>query len=290
MRRSVLIFLAWTTFCASPARAQEFETKDDFDTKHIFGFTEGTAINAPDEREAEFVTTAHFLKRGGGLYRAAEQEATAEGALTQGLGYELTLHGAAVQTRGAAGLDPLRQVNFSGLSVEPKFIVLSRDSAPIGLAVSLQPEWERIDAVSGRGARSFALPARLMADAAWGGRFYAGANLLYAPEWDREAGAPAARGALFGATGALAWRLAPQISLGGAVEAYAATRSLGLGAPAGTAVYLGPTFFARLAPNLFIAGAWSIQVGGRPVAGGLEDYNQTEFSRHKARLTLGFAL
>ncbi|MCW2316561.1 hypothetical protein M2322_002109 [Rhodoblastus acidophilus] len=279
----MIFLLVHLALRATPALA------GDFDTKHIFGFTEGTDINAPDEREAEFVTTAHVLKRGGGRYRAVEQQATAEGALTQALGYELTAHGAAVDARGVTGLDSLRRVEFSGLSAEPKFVVLARETAPFGLAFSIEPEWSRIDATSGRRAQGFSAGMRLMADAALGERLYAGANLIYEPEWRREAGAPLAKGALFGATGGLTWRFADRLALGGEVEGYAATESLGLAAPVGTAVYVGPTFFVRLASNLFCAGAWSVQVAGRPAAGRLDDYNGAEFSRHKARLTVSVA-
>jgi len=280
---------AWAWACAAPALADE--GADGFDTKHIFGFTEGTDINAPDEHEAEFVTRANWVKRGGGLFRAASQQATAEGAFAPRIGYEFGLHGAATQTRGVAGLDPLSQVNFSGLSAEPKFVLLARTAAqPVSVALSVEWEWERIDSVSGRIGSSFEWPVTLMADVRLTEKLYAGANLLYAPERQHENGTPVSRNALFGATAALTWRLTPQICAGGEVEAYAATQSLGLGAPVGTAFYLGPTVFARLAPNLFVAGAWSAQVGGRVAADRLDDYNQTEFSRQKARLTIGVAL
>lgn len=283
MRRGLIFLLVEVALSAASARA------DDFDTKHIFGFTEGTDINAPDEREAEFVTTAHVLKRGGGRYRAVEQQATAEGALTQALGYEVTAHGVAVDTRGVAGLAALRRVNFSGLSVEPKFVLLARETAPFGLAFSIEPEWSRIDATSGRPAQGFSAAMRLMADAKLGERLYAGVNLIYEPEWQREAGAPLTQDALFGAAGGLTWRFAERLVLGGEVEGYAATASLGLAAPVGTAVYVGPTFFLRLAPDLFCAGGWSAQIAGRPSAGRLDEDNRAEFSRHKTRLTVSLA-
>jgi hypothetical protein len=290
------LFLARTALaCAAavlgaPALADGIAQGEAFETKHIFGFTEGADIAAPEEREAEFVTTAQVLKRGGGVLRAAEQEATAEGALAPWLGYELTAQGAMVQTGGAPGLHAFARANFSGFSVEPKFVFLKpAEALPLGLALALQPEWTRMDGVSGRNVNDFGLTLRLMADARLDERLYAGLNLIYAPEREQAKGAPVAYGALFGATGALTLRLAPGLALGGEVEAYAATNSLGLGGAVGTAVYLGPTFFARLSPNLFVAGAWSAQVGGRP-PGGPDDDTQTDFSRHKARLTVGVAL
>jgi hypothetical protein len=285
------MFLAWMALGAQPARADsDADRTAEFDTKQIFGFTQGTDINAPGEREAEFVTTARWRKRGGGRYRALEQEATDEGALTSWFGYELTLHGAAVLTRDVPGLESLSRAGFSGLSAEPKFVLLPRGAAaPVGLALSFQPEWERIDAVSGEDAQSFSLPVRLMADAAFGEKFYAAANLLYAPERDRQGRAAPTLISLLGATGALTWRMTPHVSLGAELEAYSAANSLGLGGATGTAVYFGPTFFARLSPTLFVAGAWSAQIAGHAVATRLGDANQTEFSRRKAELTLGIA-
>jgi hypothetical protein len=291
MKRIGLLLTLAALLCGAPAMADSDQV-GEFDTKHIFGFTEGTDIGAPDEHEAEFTTTAHFLKRGGGRYSALEQEATDEGALTSWLGYELTLHGAASQTRNAVGLDSLRQASFSGVSSEPKFTLLKRaEGAPFSLSLSFQPEWDRIDNVSGEHADNLSLPIRLMADSAYfNDRLYAGANLLYAPERDRDNRAPVADSTLFGATGALTWRLASQVSLGGELEYYAAWRSLHFSDPVGTGVYLGPTFFARVSPNLFFAGGWSAQIAGRPAQSGrLADYNRMEFSRQRARLTFGVA-
>jgi hypothetical protein len=178
------------------------------------------------------------------------------------------------------------------LSTEPKFTLLKRaEGAPFSLSLSFQPEWDRIDNVSGEHADNLSMPIRLMADAAFlDERLYAGANLLYAPERDQDTRAPAVNSTLFGATGALSWRLAPQITVGGELEYYAAWRSFHFTDPVGTGVYLGPTFFFRVSPKLFFAGGWSAQIAGRPAQSGLlADYNRTEFSRQRARLTFGVA-
>jgi hypothetical protein len=296
-KRAAAFMLALAAiFAAAPGwagddDASKAKTSDDgFDSKHIFGFTEGADIGEPDEHEAEFTTTGHSGKWGGGRYRALEQEATDEGALTHWLGYELTLHGAASQASTVIGLASLRQINFSGLSVEPKFTLMKRsDGAPFSLSLSFQPEWDRIDTISGTHASNFALPVRLMADAELiRERLYAGANLLYAPEIDHDKGAPTADSALLGASAALTWRLASRFSIGGTIEYDAVYASLHVANPVGAAVFLGPTLFARFSPTLFCAATWSSRIAGAPAqAGRIGDYNQSELSRQRARLTVG---
>jgi hypothetical protein len=271
-----------------PAVAGSAET-GDFDTKHIYGFTEGPLIGEPNEHEAEFTTTGHFLKHGPGHYAAVEQEATDEGALSSWFGYELTLHGAAVQTSGVTGLDRRGQANFSGVSAEPKFVLLRQGAAsPVDLSLSLEPEWDRVDTVSGEHADNLSLTTRLMIDREFAERLYGAANLFYTPEQDHQSGAPVGRFAEFGASGALAWRFAGQMSLGGELQYNLITNSLGFSDRAGDALYLGPVFFVRVSPRVFVAGAWSSQIAGGP-ARDLPSYNQSELSRQKGRLTVSVA-
>lgn len=300
MKRFGLPLALAAMLCGAPALADDDDRAavagaadtGDFDTKHIYGFTEGPAIDEPATHEAEFTTTGHFIKHGPGRYAAVEQEATDEGALSPWFGYELTLHGAASQTSGVTGLAPLAQANISGLSSEPKFVMLRQGAtSPIDLSFALEPEWDRIDTVSGQNANNFSLTMRLMIDRELvAERLYGAANLFYAPEQDHETGAPVARFAEFGASGALVWRFAGQMSLGGELQYDAATNSFGFAQKAGDAVYLGPVFFLRVSPRLFVAGAWSSQIAGRPAREDLlPTYNQSELSRQKARLTVSLA-
>ncbi len=265
---------------------------DEFETKHIFGFTEGSDVGEAGGREAEFTTSAGIGKQGGGRYGAVEQEATYEGAATNQFGYELNLHGVAQTMSNVPGLSNLSQTTFSGVSVAPKYIFLRRGvDAPFGLAVSIEPEFDRIDPVIGAHSRNFLAATRVYLNSELiDKKLYVGANLVFSPEVDNEVGSGISQYALFGASGALTYRITPKIAIGGEIEHYEVYNSLGFANRTGAGAYLGPTFNIQITPKMFLAAAWSSQIGGRPAdasANTLALYNQSDIARQRARLVIG---
>jgi hypothetical protein len=55
----------------------------------------------------------------------------------------------------------------------------------------------------------------------------------------------------------------------------------------GDAVYLGPTFYWKIAPKVLMSAAWEAQVAGHQVGIG-SALDLTDFSRSRARLLLEF--
>jgi hypothetical protein len=55
----------------------------------------------------------------------------------------------------------------------------------------------------------------------------------------------------------------------------------------GDAVYLGPTFYWKIAPKVLMSAAWETQIAGREVGVGA-NLDLTDFSRSRARLLLEF--
>jgi hypothetical protein len=268
------------------------ESGDEFETKHVFGFTEGTDVGEVGGREMEFETTANAVKRGGGRYRAFEQEATYEATPTSHFGFEATLHGASQQIGNVPGLNNLNQTTFSGISVTPKWVLLARGvDAPIGLAVSIQPEYDRIDPVIGAHANNFVLQTKILLDSELiEKKLYAAVNLIFSPEIDNETGYGVSQYALFGATGALTYRVTPTLAFGGEIEQYETYGSLGFNRTTGSATYLGPTLLWQFTPKAFVAMAWSAQVASQfpnssPAT--LASFNQSDISRQRGRLTFG---
>lgn len=262
---------------------------DDFETKQIFGFTEGADVGEVGGNELEFETTSAIGKFGGGRYNGLEQLVSYETALMARFGYEASLHGLSHQIADVPGLQTLSQTNFSGVSFAPRWIFLTRGvDAPFGLAASIEPEWGRIDPVSGVHADNFLLPVRIYLDAELiGKKLYFAANLLYAPEVDNQQGSGVSHYALAGASAALSYRVTPKITFGGEVEYYEAYNSLGFSSWAGSGAYIGPTFHFQITDKAFVAGAWSVQVANRIPAGaeGLASYNQSDLSAQRGRLT-----
>jgi hypothetical protein len=270
--------------------ALEHEHGEGFDTKHVFGFTEGTDNGHAGEREMELETTIRAAKLGGGRYGAVEQEAVYESIVTDRFGYEASLHGLWMTSHGVPGLENRSGSAFSGFSVAPKFILLKRGvDSPIGLAVSIAPEWDRIDPIGGGHASNYVVPIRLMADVELiHDKLYGAANLLYAPEWDSFSGLGNAQNALLSLSGALAYRAAPKISIGGQIEYINAYTSTGLRDWAGWGFYIGPAMSWKVSHNIFVKATWAAQIAGKQATtGGLAAYDAADLSRQRANLLLG---
>jgi hypothetical protein len=261
----------------------------ELETKYIFGFTAGTDIGAEGEKELESETTGGFGKRGGS-YRSIEQEFEFEHVPSQYWGYELSIHGLSQQINGVAGLDDLHRGDFAGLSFKPKWLIIGRGPGnPIGLSLSVQPEWGRSVGATGVHANSFSLTTRLAADTELiPNMLYAAANLIYEPEVERAPGDPSwSRASGFGATAAMAYRVTPQVTLGGEVEYYRSYEGFGFDALEGAAFYVGPTLHVQFTPKIFLAAAWSFQVAGR-AQGETGNLDLTNFERQYANLKVGF--
>jgi Putative MetA-pathway of phenol degradation len=292
-KRYLPFFLAALAVAAvsAPASAQDIWTGRyyELETKYLFGFTDGTDIGGEGEREVEAETTAG-LGMHGGTYRAIEQEFEFESVPSQYWGYEASAHFLSQQINDVAGLDDLDQTTFSGLSWKPKFLIIGRGPGnPIGLSISVQPEWGRIDGTSGVNATSMSMETRLAADTELiPNMFYAATNLIYAPEVDRAPGDPSwSRSSGFGATVALAYRVAPKVTFGGEAEYYRAYGGFGFDALDGSAFYLGPTLHIQFTPKIYLAAAWSTQLAGH-AQGQPGNLDLTDFTRQRGNLKLGF--
>ena len=117
---------------------------------------------------------------------------------------------------------------------------------------------------------------------------YAAMNLIYAPEVDRAPGDPGwSRSSGYGATAAMAYRIAPKVTMGGEAEYYRAYGGFGFNSLDGSAFYVGPTLHVQFNPKIYLAAAWSIQATGHAEnePGNLD---LTNFPRQHANLKLGF--
>jgi hypothetical protein len=205
-------------------------------------------------------------------------------------GYEFSLHGLSQHINGVPGEDNFNQTNFSGLSWKPKWLIIGRGPGnPIGLSLSVQPEWETFGGANGIHNTTFSMETRLAADTELiPNMLYAAINLIYAPEvgqstgetgWERAAG--------YGASAAMSYRIAPKVTIGGEVEYYRSHSSFGVGNFDGAALYVGPTLHIQFTPKIFLAAAWSTQVAGH-ASGDVNQFDLTNFERQHGNLKLGF--
>jgi hypothetical protein len=259
----------------------------ELETKYIFGFTEGSDIGAEGEQAIEFETTGAFGMRGGS-FAAIEQEVEFEGVPTQFFSYELSAHGLLQAIDNVDGLDNFHNFNFSGLSAELRFLLIGRGpESPIGLTFAAAPEWARVDGVSGALTRDFSTTFRLVADTELiPNRFYAAANLIYTPDVAKVYGATGwQQSSDLGMTAALAYRIAPKVTLGGELQYYRAFDGLGMQTFFGNALYAGPTLHIQFNGKMMLAAAFSTQVSGH-AAGEGRSLDLTNFQRNLANLKL----
>ncbi len=269
------------------APAAAIDPFHELGTKYIFGFTEGSDIEAEGEKAIEFETTAAFGMRGGS-FSAIEQEIEFENTPTQFLQYELSAHGLLQSVNNVDGLDNFHNFNFSGLSAEFRFLLLGLGpDSPIGLTFTVGPEWARVDGVSGVLTRDFSTTFKLVADTELiPNRLYAAANLIYSPGIAREFGATDwQQSSELGMTAAVAYRIAPTVTLGGELQYYRAFDGLGMQSFLGNALYIGPTLHIQFSNKVMLAAAFSTEISGH-AAGEGRSLDLTNFQRNLANLKL----
>ena len=114
------------------------------DTKNLFGFLEGADVGDKGDRSLEFETTGSFGGRQG-VYDSIEQEFIFENTLTNSLGLEFGAHMLGQDIRRAPDLPDFTGVNFSGVSMELRYVVRHRTAAlPVQLMVTVEPEYSVI--------------------------------------------------------------------------------------------------------------------------------------------------
>jgi hypothetical protein len=288
--RAAMMAASFIVAMSVGARAQSAaDVFHEAESKYLFGFVDGADIGNEGEKAIEFETTDEF-KRRGGKYSAIEQELEFEHVVTQNFAYELSAHFTNHQIGGVEGLDDINRTSFSGASSKLRYLILGRGpGSPIGLTISAEPEWSRIDGTDGTRTQSYSTEFKLVADTELiANRLYAAVNIGYEPEaakgadadmWERSSG--------LGLSGALAFRVTPKVAVGAAVEYDRAYDGLAFQTFQGHAFYVGPTLQVNFTQKILLAAAFMAQVAGHAV----DDpraLDLTNFSQYRANLKLEF--
>ena len=292
----VLIFAA-PFFIAGVARAQAPKVNSgsavpifyEAESKYMFGFLDGADIGNEGEKAFEYESTGSFQKRGGS-YAAVEHELEFEHVPTQNFAYELSAHVLSHSIHGVENLDDRDSIQFSGASAKLRYLILGRGpESPIGLTVSAEPEWARVDDVDGTRTLSYSSEFRIVADTELiKNRLYAALNLIYEPEaakpadtglWERSSEVGVGLG--------FAYRITPTFALGVGAEYDRSYDGLALQTLQGQALFIGPTMQVNFTPRILLAAAFSAQVVGHAVDD-LRAFDLTNFERYRANLKLEF--
>jgi hypothetical protein len=249
------------------------------DTQNLFGFLEGADVGEKGDRSLEFETTGSF-GREHGVYNSIEQEIIFEPTLTDSLGLEVGAHVLGQDIRHVPDLPGFAGMNFSGASVELRYVVMHRTAdLPIQVTLTAEPEYSVI-ADAGHQANDFSTAFRAVADVISGDRrVYGAINLAYAPDGARFPGQPRQDTALLSASGALSYRPTPALMFGAEADYDRAYGGLVPRGFEGQAFYFGPTFHYQINEKVDLSAAFLAQT---PV--GRVDFD--EFPRQLAKLRL----
>ena len=260
---------------------------DGVDTESIFGFTEGSDAGA----KGGWTIFHDSIVRAG--RNAAGFAAWDAGT---GVSYSLTDRAAislAAMTsfeRNGAGFAPAGMTDSRGTGILPsfKYQFLRRNEAPAGFAIQVSPYWQRTDS-SPIGHEMLGSEFRLILDRALvPERWFAALNLVYLPQHHTYGDGSVEREATTEVSGAVSHRLWRDVFVGGEIRYLNKFHSYGLDQLAGSALYLGPTLFARIGDGYFGL-AWSIQAAGHSNVVPRGAFDLESFERHQLRLKGGIS-
>lgn len=266
------------------------EAAEGIETENIFGFTLGTDTGEKGEKEVSFTVNGNLGKLSG-HYGAYSGEAEFEYAITDNLKFAIGGALAGFDISGVPSLDNTRTSGLGGAFFELKYRFLDHRTSPIGLSLTIEPEWARLDETSGEQTTAYGIEFRL-ADAEIVSNFlFAAVNLVYEPEWEREfedgVGSWSA-GSGLELSGALTAQVVKDIFLGGEMRYLTAYDGATLGDRQGWGLFVGPTLYAQVTPQFYVKAAWSFQIAGSPDLPGVSSLDLVNFERQQGRLQVGF--
>jgi len=260
---------------------------EGIDTEHLFGFMIGTDVGGVGEREFQSTTSGRFSKRTA-HYRAINQEFELEFVPVRNFRIELGSNFAAHDISGVPGLEDRSQLAWQGVSIDLRYRVFDRDTAPVGFTFAVESHLNRIQETSAAAARNYGTELALAFDRELIPNFAVAAlNLIYQPEWTRLSGIGLTEpestiGAAFG----VMTQIGPGLFVGGETRYLRKYEGIGLQQFAGQALFVGPTAYFQLSQRSRLTGAWSFQGWRRLPQSGLAADLQN-FERHQARLVFG---
>jgi opacity protein-like surface antigen len=261
---------------------------EGIDSEHIYGFMIGSDVGNPGEREFQTTTTGRFSKQAGS-YQAGEQAFELEFVPVKNFRIEVGTTVAAYDIASVPGLMDRAAAGWQGASLDLRYRLLDRDTAPVGLTLALVNQGNRFDDISGLRAQNFGTELTLVLERDLIPRFaVATLNLSYQPEWTHLAGLPTGEqeSTLAASFGVMA-QVRPNFSLGGEVRYFRKYEGVGLDQLSGEAFFVGPTAYIQLSDRARLTATWSFQAWGRPATSSAT-LDLVSFERQQARLIFGF--
>jgi hypothetical protein len=270
------------------AQAQDAGAFHELETKYIFGnFTVGSSTGIEGEKAFEPETKADFGK-GGGHYAAGHTALEYEFTPTQFMQVILGPIVSFYNIHNVPGLDDRNTAAVNGFEAEFRSVLIDRNPSPIAVTLSVEPEFHSRDETRGAKVVNYGLEIKIEADAELiKNRLFYAFNILYEPETTRADLGIWQRESTFGISSALAFQIVPNVAVGVDLWYLRHYDGAAFNSFTGDAVYLGPTFYWKIAPKVLMSAAWEAQIAGHE-AGVPGTLDLTDFSHHRARLLFEF--
>lgn len=289
----LVVALAWW---AAPARAGGSKSGSnivgsnavDVDTEHMFGFTEGTDIGAAGERQVELDSTFR-AGRITGAFADVASEAEFKYTALRYFRISAAATFAYYDIAGVTGMDDRHAATVQSLSVNPRLLLLDRQSSPFGLTLSFEPHWGFVDETTGVRINHFGWEGLVAMDRELvPGQMFGALNLHF--DTDRSqvvAGGRTEEQPTLGIAGAIADQVFRDIWIGGEVRYFRSYDGASLNTLSGQAVYVGPTLFAKLSEKTWLSAAFDVQAWGRAVTAP-SALDLVNFERYQAKFRVGY--
>ena len=274
--------------CVSFVSAVTSAKAAELETTHLFGFTFGSDVNAVGEREAESEAVGRFGKKAG-TYGAISQALGVKFAPFQNFNIQPTVAVSRFDVSNVPGFDDRRQFAYEAASLELRYRLLNRESAPFGLTVGFDPRWARVDETGGAPVDQYGGAFLLIADKELVDKLiFAAFNFIYEPDLTRSrVTGDWEHTSELGLSAAITMQVRPGVLIGAEARYMRSFDGLGLDRFTGNALFVGPTFYAKFSEKAWMSAAWSAQVAGR-VHNEIGALDTTNFERHRALLRFGY--
>ncbi|ACA20674.1 conserved hypothetical protein [Methylobacterium sp. 4-46] len=272
------------------------DKKDDVDTEHLFGFTEGADASEKGHQEVIVDTIGRFSKRRDGpgfsTYRVFDTRIGYQFNPIDQLSIEFSTFGTFHHARNIIDVDNKSFGNFDGLAVDVKYQFLKADDKqPLNAAFEVRPRFTRVLPIEGRGAdivdveTLLQVDMQVVKDKVW----YA-TNISFEPTAGRERGSKAGyRSSTFLWSNAVVARIAEKTFLGPEVRYLRGYEGTFLNRLESEALFIGPALHHRFTEHAWVTVAYAGQVWGRDTDPSLANraFGLSQFERHNMRVKLG---
>lgn len=259
IQRCLLLFSLGFLIPAA-AHAQETEagsvvTAPEFDTEHIFGFSEGSDIGPEGEWEIESVTIGGFGALGSHLN--ADNATSVHYSVTDDLRLSVGTLAEYHTFHYVPGPGNRSGAHFSGIFTEVRWKLLNRLTSPFGMTLTIDPEWRRIDSLTGQLSERYGVTAALLIDKELvPEKLFTVLNLVYSPSFLRLSGGLDHTDA-FAIIAGGSYAITPDLFFGAEIRHENLAHNGLLDAHA---LYIGPQLFVRPAENINVKIAWAAQI------------------------------